>query len=518
MSSIVNKVKEVLHSDKDKTTRHEETHSSTHPTTTGTHTTSAAEPRIHDTTTTGPVGGTTGTHDTSFAGSDNYTYGSGANRGASGPASKTDGPHNSNLLNKADPRVDSDRDHSKNLGMNPQGTATTGTTTGTGIGGTQHHSGVAGTTALGGDRTTGPATRTDGPHQSNLANKADPRVDSDRDHSRNLGMNPHGTATTGTTGGLGSAGTTGAAIGTTGLNRGSDGPATRTDGPHESNLANKADPRVDSDRDHSRNLGANPHGTATTGTTGTTGSHGTHTGAHGTHAGIAGTTGTGDNAAFFSSGTSGATGINRGTDGPATRTDGPHESNLANKADPRVDSDRDHSRNLGANPHGTATTGTTGTTGSYGTHTGTHGTHAGTTGTHVGTAGTTTGTYGTHGTHAGTTGTHVGTAGTTTGTHGTHAGTTGAGPGPAPNTAGPHKSDLLNKADPRVDSDLDGSKTFGGNKTSESMGHKDPTDAAQVPPSVLQKHIGAPTVEHDHAKHDHTKRHSVSHQEQHRGL
>lgn len=50
------------------------------------------------------------------------------------------------------------------------------------------------------------------------------------------------------------------------------------------------------------------------------------------------------------------------------------------------------------------------------------------------------------------------------------------------------------------------------------MGHKDPTDAAQVPPSVLQKHIGAPTVEHDHAKHDHTKRHSVSHQEQHRGL
>ncbi|EFY90146.1 cell surface protein, putative [Metarhizium acridum CQMa 102] len=467
MSSIVNKVKDVLHSDKDKTTRHEGTHSSTHPTT-GTHTTSAAEPRIHDTTTTGPVGGTTGTHNTAFAGSDNYAHGAGANRGASGPASKTDGPHNSNLLNKADPRVDSDRDHSKNLGMNPQGTATTGTTTGTGIGGAQHHSGVAGTT--------GPATRTAGPHESNLANKADPRVDSDRDHSRNLGMNPRGTATTGTTGGLGSAGPTGAAIGTTGTNRGSDGPATRTDGPHESNLANKVDPRVDSDRDHSRNLGANPHGTATTGTTGTTGLAGTH----GTHTGTAGTSGTGHNAAFFSSGASGATGINRGTDGPATRTDGPHESNLANKADPRVDSDRDHSRNLGANPHGTATTGTTGVTGSHGTHTGTHGTH--------------------------------------TGAHGTHAGTTGAGPGPAPNTAGPHKSDMLNKADPRVDSDLDGSKTFGGNKTTESMGHKDPTDAAQVPPSVLQKHIGAPTVEHENASHDRAKRHSVSHQEQHRGL
>jgi hypothetical protein len=36
--------------------------------------------------------------------------------------------------------------------------------------------------------------------------------------------------------------------------------------------------------------------------------------------------------------------------------------------------------------------------------------------------------------------------------------------GPAPNTAGPHKSDLLNKLDPRVDSDLDGSKTIGGKK------------------------------------------------------
>jgi len=52
-----------------------------------------------------------------------------------------------------------------------------------------------------------------------------------------------------------------------------------------------------------------------------------------------------------------------------------------------------------------------------------------------------------------------------------HTGTTGGGlfsndmPGPAPNTAGPHKSDMLNKLDPRVDSDLDASKTVGGNKT-----------------------------------------------------
>lgn len=39
------------------------------------------------------------------------------------------------------------------------------------------------------------------------------------------------------------------------------------------------------------------------------------------------------------------------------------------------------------------------------------------------------------------------------------------GTGPAPNTAGPHKSDMMNKMDPRVDSDLDNSKTIGGDKT-----------------------------------------------------
>jgi hypothetical protein len=44
--------------------------------------------------------------------------------------------------------------------------------------------------------------------------------------------------------------------------------------------------------------------------------------------------------------------------------------------------------------------------------------------------------------------------------------TLGGGPGPAPNTAGVHKSDMMNKLDPRVDSDLDGSKTYAGNKTS----------------------------------------------------
>jgi hypothetical protein len=39
------------------------------------------------------------------------------------------------------------------------------------------------------------------------------------------------------------------------------------------------------------------------------------------------------------------------------------------------------------------------------------------------------------------------------------------GSGTAQNTAGPHNSDTMNKLDPRVDADMDGSKTVGGNRT-----------------------------------------------------
>ncbi|KAJ2965487.1 hypothetical protein NUW58_g10874 [Xylaria curta] len=66
----------------------------------------------------------------------------------------------------------------------------------------------------------------------------------------------------------------------------------------------------------------------------------------------------------------------------------------------------------------------------------------------------------------------------------------------------------MNKADPRVDSDLDGSRTVGGNKT-YGAGSKDPTDAAQVPPSTMQKAIGKPSVEHDDVHHGRERRHSL---------
>ncbi|KAI9840157.1 MAG: hypothetical protein M1837_001870 [Sclerophora amabilis] len=97
---------------------------------------------------------------------------------------------------------------------------------------------------------------TAGPHDSNVANKADPRVDSDLDGSRNAGYSGSGTGagygntTSGTTGsgaGYGSTGAGSTGLGTTNSSgyTGSTGPT----GPHKSAGLNKMDPRVDSDRD-----------------------------------------------------------------------------------------------------------------------------------------------------------------------------------------------------------------------------------------------------------------------------
>ena len=152
------------------------------------------------------------------------------------------------------------------------------------------------------------STTTAGPHSSNLANKADPRVDSDRDGSRNMGAAQPGydsrSGGTGTSMGTGYDGTTGSGYGDRSSGTGLAGSGTHhrndpystsstTSGPHSSSLGNKADPRVDSD--HSRTTG--------TGLTGTSSRH--------------------HNDPYSSS----------------TTTSGPHSSNLENKVDPRVDSD-----------------------------------------------------------------------------------------------------------------------------------------------------------------------------------
>jgi len=247
-------------------------------------------------------------------------------------------------------------------GAHTTGTHTTGThTTGTHTTGT--HTGTHGTHS-------GTAEGVAGPHNSRIANAADPRVDSDLDGSRNVGASTqsHSHANVG----YGNTAPTGAGYGP-GL-VGSTGQSTHTSQPvHNSATLNKLDPRVDT-------VG-NTHNTAGYGATGNT--HNT------TGYGATGTTG---GISHVTPGTTG--GISHSTNA------GPHDSNIANKVDPRVDSDLDGRGNRTGADKG--------------------------------------GVFGASGSHA------------------------TAGSGTAQNTAGPHNSDLLNKIDPRVDSDRDGS---GGSRT-----------------------------------------------------
>lgn len=56
-------------------------------------------------------------------------------------------------------------------------------------------------------------------------------------------------------------------------------------------------------------------------------------------------------------------------------------------------------------------------------------------------------------------------------------------------------------------------------RISGSTLHKDPTDASQVPPSVMQKHVGGPTIEHEDHSHDRARRNSqATHQENFSGI
>jgi hypothetical protein len=340
-------------------------------------------------------------------------------------------------------------------GNNHHDTTSTTHTTGT--------HGTHGTTGAGLTGTHGVTEGTHGTHNSHVANAADPRIDSDLDGSRTVGNTTHG-AHTGTTGGLtgtshnthgttggltgtshnthgttgGLTGTSHNTHGTTGGLTGTSHNTTATGGPHSSSLLNKVDPTVNT----------------------TTGTHtGTHTGAHtGTGAGFGAGTGeysgthAGNSHGNHHTGTTG--GISNSTNA------GPHDSNFANKLDPTVDSDLDGRGNRhGASTH---TGGLTGVSGSHAT----------------------------------------------------------PGSGTAQNTAGPHNSDLMNKLDPRVDADLDGSRTIGGNKThAGATAHRDVHDASQVPPSVFAAHHGSPEVLHNDHGHDRERRHSVvSHQEKFSGI
>jgi hypothetical protein len=173
-----------------------------------------------------------------------------------------------------------------------------------------------------------------------------------------------------------------------------------TYGPHSSRLANALDPRVDSDLDSARGAGMRAGGglggpqTAAAVPGAVPGGAGMGGGMMGTGPGMGAGAGVGGH-------------THGGYGGEAREgTYGPHGSRMANALDPHVDSDRDR-------------------------HVGPGATHA------------PGGMMGGHGAAAG---------GHGHGAMGTTSTATAGGAGAAPHTAGPHKSDLLNKLDPRVDS------------------------------------------------------------------
>lgn len=224
---------------------------------------------------------------------------------------------------------------------------------------------------------------TTGPHSTNTANKADPRIDSSNNH-------------------LNSAPVTG-----------SHGYGSDNYGPHSSNTGNKVDPRVDSD--HSR------YGSTTTG------QHGLGSDTYGRHDGY-------------------------------NTTSGPHASDMANKADPRVDSDNSRYGAGGAPPTTGAGLGhSNGLTSGAGQNFSNRDPYPNTgsntrdpyTTSHVPGAFNSREDYGPTGPASHTIGPHSSNA----------ANTVDPRVRPEPEkmrdhkTAGPHQSDMLNKLDPRVDSD-----------------------------------------------------------------
>ena len=275
------------------------------------------------------------------------------------------------------------------------------------------------------------------------------------------------------------------------------GSTSTTTGPHSSALANKADPRVDSDLDGSRTTGQTGYGSGLSSTSGST--HPSNLGRDAALGSGTGATTGGVASGLASHGPeSWQHGHQYGGDpcGPEDtkapgphHISGPHATDTANRLDPHV----------------------AGGVGGTETMTGHHGHHNKEAALAGGATGAGLGAY------EGSRGPHSSTAGDSTstglGSSNTAAGTSST--GPAPNTAGPHKSDILNKMDPRVDSDLSkqqpgttnttgsgyGSSTSGGSGTvpSHGAGHRGGEEAALGGAAVA----GAATYEGDkHHRHN----------------
>ncbi|KAK1966433.1 hypothetical protein LY78DRAFT_680951 [Colletotrichum sublineola] len=245
------KIKNALHSDD----HPQGSHGSQQPP--GAFPSDSANTKHNTTGTTNTTGAHTGSHTTGGGYSGGTTGTAGTHNGSHTASNTTTGyddpdgvhgPHGKRTLNKADPRVDSDRDH---RGAPGSGSGLTGNST--------THGHTSGSGLTGNNTTTTGYNDPDGlhgPHSGRAANKIDPRVDSDRDHrgapgSGLTGNNTYGTSTgPGHTGGLSSNTHGEATSGVTGNHAPGYNDPDGVHGPHGGRAANKMDPRVDSDRDH----------------------------------------------------------------------------------------------------------------------------------------------------------------------------------------------------------------------------------------------------------------------------
>ncbi|CAG8009686.1 unnamed protein product [Penicillium olsonii] len=519
MSSIIHKVKDAVTHKKsgDHTDHHDTTTESNQSTNRGPHDSNVAntaDPRVdsdrsaHNTTSTGhttePVGtgashesglsSNHGPHDSNLANtadprvdsdrSAHHTTSTGHSSGPLGTGSSTGayesgrssnhGPHDSNIANTADPRVDSDRSAYNTSSTGHSSTGGLGSGAGVGAGTNAYESG---------------RSSNHGPHDSNIANTADPRVDSDRSKygTGSTGHSSTGHSTTGALGAGAGLGAAGAAAGAYGANHSSN------HGPHDSNIANTADPRVDSDRStfgtgssglntgsHTGSVGSGGLGGSHTGSTGY-GSNplsGTHDSSrssnYGPHDSNVGntvdprvdsdldnrhtSTGTGLNTGSHAGSHSGSTSYGSATpltgagnsanaqESARSTNHGPHDSNVANKLDPRVDSDNSKGYDFNKDVRQGSLAGQAEMM------------HL----SHSSGPDTTTRTF--EEAH------ETGAAGTKAPGHG--AGSSYNQGRTSHSTAGPHDSNLANKADPRVDSDRDGSNTVGNTRGSTSTTHQ----------------------------------------------
>lgn len=342
MSGIINKVKEAVtgHHSADTTT-----HSTTHDNT-GTHGSSA-------------LGGSN-THGSSAIGGSNYDNQNTHSTGL--------GSSNYDNTSSSGGVIPGNADHKKNI-LAPATTGTAGS----------HAYGAPGTYGETGDYSNTRKSNahnedrddTSELHNSKLGNKVDPRVDSNTlDRSGGQGTAYGSTATGGHHSNTHNAGPHSSNIGTgVGSHSHSNtgyGSSTTSSGPHNSNVANKLDPRVDSDRSNdysSSNTGYNQgqHGVSSLLSDRAADKVESHHQpgyvATGNHSDNIGMSNRFDD--YTSSGTHGTHGTSGGLTGNTSSgyntTDGPHNSNAANKLDPRVDSDRDGSRTTGQTGYGSST-------------------------------------------------------------------------------------------------------------------------------------------------------------------